>query len=236
MTTIGILGAGKLGTVLARLAVAAGHPTLIAASGEPEEIALLVDVMAPGAIATHSSDLVRDADIVILAVPLSKLHTIKPEPLAGKIVVDAMNYWPPVDGVIPEFENDAPSSLVVAAVLPGARIVRGLSHLGYHQLDEDARPVGASDRHAMAVAGDDLDAVEQVAELVDDLGFDPVITGGLGASACFGPGSAAFGTSVSRHDLIELLTQEGSGRLAGVAASSRRVPPETAAGLCHARR
>jgi 8-hydroxy-5-deazaflavin:NADPH oxidoreductase len=212
MTTIGILGAGKLGTVLARLAVAAGHTTLIAASGEPDEIALLVDVMAPGAVPAHAFDLTRDADIVILALPLSKLHTIKPEPLDGKIVVDAMNYWPPVDGVIPEFENDAPSSLAVAAVLPRARIVRGLSHLGYHQLDEDARPVAASDRHAMAIAGDDLDALSQVAALVDDLGFDPVIAGGLGISACFGPGSAAFGTSVSRQELIKLLRREGSGR------------------------
>jgi 8-hydroxy-5-deazaflavin:NADPH oxidoreductase len=209
VTTIGILGAGKLGTVLARLAVAAGHRTLIAASGEPDEIALLVDVMAPGAIPAHAVDLTRDADIVILALPLSRLHTIKPEPLDGKIVVDAMNYWPAVDGVILEFENGAPSSLAVAAVLPGARIVRALSHLGYHQLDEDARPVAAGDRHAMAIAGDDLDALDHVAALVDDLGFDPVIAGGLSASACFGPGTAAFGTSVPRHELITLLRREG---------------------------
>jgi 8-hydroxy-5-deazaflavin:NADPH oxidoreductase len=212
MTTIGILGAGKLGTVLARLAVAAGHTTLIAASGDPDEIALLVDVMAPGAIPTQASDLIRDADIVILALPLSKLHTINPEPLAAQIVVDAMNYWPPVDGVIPEFENDAPSSLAVAAALPRARIVRGLSHLGYHQLDEDARSAGASDRHAIAIAADDHDALDQVAALVNDLGFDPVVAGGLADSACFGPGSAAFGTSVSRHDLIELLNRQGSDR------------------------
>jgi 8-hydroxy-5-deazaflavin:NADPH oxidoreductase len=205
MTTIGILGAGKLGTVLARLAVTAGYRTLVAASGDPDEIALLLEVMAPGATPSWGADTAREADIVILALPLSKFHSVERKQLAGKIVIDAMNYWPPVDGTMPEFENGDASSIIVASAVPESRVVRALSHLGYHQLDEDAQPPGSQDRHAMAIAGDDADAVEQVAGLVDRLGFDPVLTGDLAASASFGPGTDLFGTSTSRHEVTRRL-------------------------------
>jgi predicted dinucleotide-binding enzyme len=209
VTTVGILGAGKLGTVLARLAVAAGYRTLIAASGDPAAIRLVVDVMAPGAIATSAADAAREGDLVVLAVPLGRYRTLPTTQLAGKVVVDAMNYWPPTDGVLPEFE-DAPSSPVVAAALPGARVVKALSHLDYHQLDEDARPPGAPDRHAAALAGDDEQAVQVAAELVDRMGFDPVVAGPLGAGARFGPGSRLFGVSASRADVEALLDAKGT--------------------------
>lgn len=210
MTTVGIIGAGKVGTVLARLAVAGGYHTLIAGSSDPAAIKLIVDVMAPGAIATSATQAARDSDIVILAVPLGRYRSLPAADLAGKVVIDAMNYWPPVDGIIAEFEDGVASSLVVAEALPGARLVRAFSHLGYHQLDEDARPAGAPDRHAIAIAGDDTSAVRVVAELVDRLGFDPVIAGGLGASALFGPGTDLFGTSTDRATVVRLLAAHGS--------------------------
>ena len=88
---------------------------------------------------------------------------------------------------------------------PGARLVKAFGHLGYHQLDEDTRPAGAPDRHAVAVAGDDGHAVRSVAGLVDRLGFDPVVAGPLEAGARFGPGSALFGVSVDRAQVERLL-------------------------------
>lgn len=208
MSTIGILGAGKLGTVLARLSVGAGHRTLIAASGDPDQIGLLVEVMAPGAIPSWADDAAREADVVILALPLSKVESVPHEHLAGKIVIDAMNYWPSVDGKVPEFETGHATSLIVADALPQSRVVRAFSHLGYHQLDQDARRSGSRDRHAIAIAGDDPDAVEQVAELVDRFGFDPVTAGDLASSALFGPGTALFGTSTSRDEVTQLLNRQ----------------------------
>lgn len=205
MTTVGILGAGKLGTVLARLAVAADYRTLIAASGAPAAIELIVDVMAPGAVAVSALQVAAQADIVILALPLSRHRTIPGEEFRGKVVIDAMNYWPPADGVVAEFETSTASSVVVAQGLPGARLAKALSHLDYHQLDEDARPAGAPDRHAIAIAADDEQAMREAAGLVDRLGFDPVLTGDLARSARFGPGTAAFGASVDRAGLMRII-------------------------------
>jgi predicted dinucleotide-binding enzyme len=205
MTTVGILGAGKLGAVLARLATAAGHNTLVAGSSTPDRIELILSVLAPAAHAVTAETAARDADIVILAAPLGRYDSLPAEQLTGKVVVDAMNYWPPSDGVIAEFEG-TPSSLVVAAALPGARLVKALSHLGYHELGDDSRPTDAPDRHAIALAGDDTDAVTTVAQLIDQLGFDPVIAGPLVEGVKFGPGSALFGVSEKREVVEKLLT------------------------------
>lgn len=205
MTTIGILGAGKLGSVLARLAVAGGYRTLIAGSGNPAAIQLIIDVLAPGATAATAGEVVADADIVILAIPLGRYLSIPRVPLASKVVVDAMNYWPATDGTLAMFEGGVSSSQVVQAHLAGSHVVKALSHLGYHQLGDDARPPGAADRHAIALAGDDEAAVHAVAQLVDRMGFDPVIAGPLETGARFGPGSAAFAVSTSHGDLANIL-------------------------------
>lgn len=205
MTTVGVLGAGKVGTVLARLAVQAGYRTLIAAAADPAAIGLIVQVMAPGAQAKTAATVAQEADIVILAVPLSRYRSLPADQLRGKVVIDAMNYWPPTDGILPEFEDPVASSLLVADALPGTQLVRAFSHLGYHQLDEDARPGGAADRHAIAIAGDDPRAVRVVADLVDRIGFDPVIAGDLATSVRFEPGTALFGTSTDRTHVTQLL-------------------------------
>lgn len=205
MTTVSILGAGKLGTVLGRLATLAGYRTLIAASGDPEAIQLVIDILTPGAVATASTDAARDADLIVLALPLHKYRTLPVRELAGKIVIDAMNYWPDIDGTIPEFESVGSSSEVIQSYLPDSRVVRAFSQLGYHQLDEDARPSGHPGRHALAIAGDDDEAVREVAHLVNAIGFDPVIAGSLADSSRFGPGTDAFGASLDRRDLESLL-------------------------------
>ncbi|PSL01788.1 hypothetical protein CLV30_11227 [Haloactinopolyspora alba] len=197
---VAVLGVGRVGTVVARSALRAGYSVNVASSGGADRIALLVDVAIPGARATTAADAVRDADIVVVAVPLGKFRSVDPEMLVGKVVVDIMNYWPPVDGHLEDFDGDASSSEVVAQHLGRSRLVKTLNHIGYHELEQDAAP-GASQRRALAVASDDEDAAGQVATMIDRFGFDPVIAGPLSAGRRFEPGTAIFNDAFTRSAL-----------------------------------
>ncbi|MGO4783792.1 NADPH-dependent F420 reductase [Cryobacterium sp. W22_MBD10_FK3] len=206
VSTIGILGAGRVGSAIARTALKAGYAVTIAGSGPAADIQLIVDIVTPGAVAMSAADAVASADLVVLAVPMHKFRSVDPATLAGKIVIDTMNYWQPIDGELHEFSADARSSSeVVGAHFAGARLVKTLNHIGYHDLETDARPAGAADRHALAIAGD-ATAAAVVAEVINRFGFDPVYAGPLEAGAAFEPGSPIFG---GRHTAAELTAELG---------------------------
>ena len=196
---LAVLGAGHVGPVIARLAVTAGHPVAIATSGDPEDIALITELVIPGAQARWAADAVADADIVVLAMPLHRVLDLDPGLLNGKIVVDAMNYWPASDGVLKPFE-DGGSSETVARRLAGSAVVKALNHIGYHELEDRARPTGAPDRRAAGVAGDDPVAVATISGLVDRVGYDPVRLANLRAGRVLQPGGPVFGTVLTRPE------------------------------------
>ena len=205
---LGIVGAGKLGTTLARAALTAGYDVVMSASGPPDDISLTVGVLAPGARTATTEDVVSQADIIVLAVPTHRFRELPPELFAGKIVVDAMNYWEPVDGEDPELASAAAgTSVVVQERFPSARVVKSLNQLGYHELDEHPRPKGAPDRLAVGAAGDDRLAVRQVMRLVDRLGFDPVDVGPLENGLALEPDGAAFAVPYTADELGKVVSR-----------------------------
>lgn len=201
---LGILGAGKLGTTLAQLALKVPYKVFISGSGTVEKIKLSVEILTPGAIAVTAEDAIIRSDVVILALPLSKYKNLPVELLKGKLVIDAMNYWWEVDGSIPELESASSSSEMVQHFLPQSHIVKAFSHIGYHNLLDDARPPGVIDRKAMAIAGDNVSDIERVASIVSSLGFDPLFIGNLSESKKLEPGNPLFGASVNLVKMREL--------------------------------
>lgn len=198
---IAVLGTGHVGPVIARVAIDAGYHVSIAASGDPERIALITQVLVPGAEPRWAADAVKDADIVVLAIPLHKFATFDPDLVAGKLVIDTMNYWPPVDGVQAMFEDRTyGSSEIVAHRLAGSTVVKSLNHIGYHELDSQRAPVGSPDRHALGIAGDDPAAVDVVAELIERIGYDAIKIESLNAGRLLEPGGPVFGASLRRNE------------------------------------
>ena len=207
--TIGIIGAGKLGITLARIARQYGFDVNIAGSGDPGKIALTAEVLAPGTNAMSSEDVAKNSDIVILALPLGKFRTLPKDALADKLVVDAMNYWWEVDGersaILPD---DQSSSEAVQEYLNGSHVVKAFNHIGYHDLFDEHKTKGSHGRKAMAIAGKDGTDVATVSKLVDGLGFDPLYIGELAKGQKLEPGTNVFGVSAELARLEKLLAVE----------------------------
>lgn len=204
--TIAVLGAGRVGTAIARTLLDAEYRVLIATSGDPSRIEAISRIVVPGAEPRWAGEAVAEADIVVLSIPLHRVSGLDPELFAGSVVIDGMNYWPPVDGVIPEFEH-APrgTSAAVQSLLPGAHVVKTFNHTGYHDLEPDRRGEGDPDRLALAVAGDDPAAVGVVAGIVERIGYDAVMLDDLEEGVVLQPGGDVFGSRLDAAGMTTVL-------------------------------
>jgi predicted dinucleotide-binding enzyme len=200
--TIAVLGAGHVGPAIARLALDAGHSVAIATSGNPGDLALVTELLIPGAEPLWAADAIARADIVVLAMPLHRFLRMDPNGLSEKLVIDAMNYWPPTDGRLPPPFGDQSigTSEVVAERLHDAAVVKTLNHVGYHELETYARAAGSVDRRALGVAGDAPDAIDTVSTFVDRIGYDAVPVGPLSGGRVLQPGGPVFGAVLRRQD------------------------------------
>jgi predicted dinucleotide-binding enzyme len=196
---VAIIGSGKIGATLARRLSETGHEVTLANSRGPESLAPLVAELGPPAHAAADVAAAAAAGaVVVLALPFFLYDQLPAEAFAGKIVVDATNYYPGRDGDIAELQDDSTtSSELIARHLSGARVVKAFNTMVWTQLGADGRPAGDRDRLLHFVAGDDAVAKAIVRELADDIGFDTIDHGGLAAGRAQQPGSAVFGVPLT---------------------------------------
>jgi predicted dinucleotide-binding enzyme len=183
MKTIGLIGAGHIGSQLARLAVAHGYDVVISNSRGPRTLASLVDELGPRARAATPEEAAATGDIVIVTIPLKNYRSVPVAPLAGKIVIDTNNYYPQRDGHIPELDNESTTtSEILQAHLPTSKVVKAFNHIYAAALTTDGQPAGTQNRRALVIVGNDEAAKATVTNLIDQFGFDVVDAGPLSES------------------------------------------------------
>jgi len=180
MPTIGLIGAGHIGSQLARLAVAHGYDVVLSNSRGPETLSTLVAELGPRARAATVADAAQAGDIVVVTIPLKNYRSVPAEPLKGKIVIDTNNYYPQRDGHIPELDSESTTTAeLLQRHLPASKVVKAFNHIQAAALTAEAQPAGTGNRRALVIAGDDGSAKSAVARLIDQFGFDVVDAGPL---------------------------------------------------------
>ena len=183
MTTIGIIGAGHIGSQVARKAVELGYDVVISNSRGPETLAGLVAELGPRARAATAAEAAAAGDFAVVTVPLRNYRDIPAEPLAGKIVIDTNNYYWERDGRFPELDNgEATTSGLLQEHLLKSKVAKGFNHIMASQITSDGTPAGTQNRRALATASDYAEASDLVAKLYDEFGFDTVNIGPLSES------------------------------------------------------
>jgi len=180
MTTIGLIGAGHIGSQVGRLAVSHGYNVVVSNSRGPETLAGLVAELGPKARAATALEAAKAGDIVVVTIPLKNIKTVPVEPLVGKIVVDTNNYYPQRDGHIAELDAETTTTAeLLQAHLPKSKVVKAFNHIYAAELTTHGQPAGAPNRRALVIAGDDAMAKKVVTEMLDAFGFDTVDAGAL---------------------------------------------------------
>lgn len=188
---IGIIGSGNIGSTLARNLKALGHQVLIANSRGPSTLAEFA--AETGVIAATVEQAAQAADLVIIAVPQLAVANLPLEVLQANsaVVVDAGNYYPTRDGVVPQVEAGATDSEWIASVL-GRPVIKAFNNILAESLAKRGTPGGAGERIALSVAGDDNRAKQLVHGVIRALGFDAIDGGALAESWRQQPGTPAY--------------------------------------------
>jgi 8-hydroxy-5-deazaflavin:NADPH oxidoreductase len=204
--TIGLIGAGNIGSQIARAAIASGYDVVISNSRGPETLTDLVSELGPRARAGTTGEAAAAGDLVAVAIPLRAIGDVPAEPLVGKTVIDANNYYPRRDGNIAALDDDSlTSSELVQSQLPGAHIIKAFNHIYARQITTDGTPPGTRNRRALAIAGDNTAAKAQVAELIDGFGFDVTDVGPLAESWRIQPGTPGYVQRMNAEELTAAL-------------------------------
>ncbi len=204
--TIGLIGAGHIGSQVARLAVKAGHDVVISNRRGPDTLADLVKELGPHARADTPEGAATAGDIVVVTVPLKNYRETPVAPLAGKIVIDTNNYYPDRDGHIAELDNESStSSELLQAHLPSSKVVKAFNHIQAAHLTAHSQPAGTANRRGLVIAGDDAQAKATVSAMLDQFGFDVVDAGPLSEGWRIQPDTPGYGPRRSADELRQNL-------------------------------
>jgi predicted dinucleotide-binding enzyme len=203
---IGLIGSGRIGGTLARLAVDSGHDVVLSNSRGPETLQALADALGPRATAGSVADAALEGDVVVVTVPLKVYATVPADLLYGKVVIDTNNYYPDRDGHFVELDDaSTTSSELLAEHLSGSFVVKAFNTIYFEDLATQGQPAGEPGRRALPIAGDDPSAKAIVAGLIDSIGFDVVDAGPLSEGWRFQPGTPAYNVRLAEHELRKAL-------------------------------
>lgn len=183
MSTVGIIGAGNIGSTLARGFAARGYQVVISNSRGPETLADLVTDIGDGVRAATAQEAAETGDFVVVTVPLKAYQDVPVEPLAGKVVLDTNNYYWERDGRIADLdEHRTTTSQMLQEHLPQSKVAKAFNHIMAADILTDGSPAGTAGRRALATASDDADAAALATRIYDEFGFDTVNVGPLADS------------------------------------------------------
>jgi len=221
MTTVGLIGSGRIGSTVARLAIAAGYDAVLSNSRGPETLRDVVESLGPRARAATGDEAAVLSDLVVVAVPVKAYQALPAEALAGRLVLDAGNYYPPRDGNVPELDDKSlTSSAYLRRSVPGAEVVKVFNNIFFKHLQNLARPAGSAYRSCLPIAGDSAAAKETVAEFLDAIGYEALDYGTLAESWRQEPGTPAYGAPYGSFD-------DEKGRPAGVGVIQEAIDAAT---------
>jgi predicted dinucleotide-binding enzyme len=202
MTTIGLIGAGHIGSQIARQAVAHGYDVVVSNSRGPETLADLVAELGDKARAAGSTEAAEAADIAVVTIPFNAIDAVPVQPLAGKTVIDTNNYYWERDGHVAELDDlSETSSQKLQEHLPDSHVVKAFNHIYASDITDQALDAGAPDRRALAIFGDDDAAKQTVADFIDTIGFDVVDGGALSESWRIQRDTPAYGPRMTADEL-----------------------------------
>jgi 8-hydroxy-5-deazaflavin:NADPH oxidoreductase len=207
---IGIIGAGNIGGIAARLFVEAGHEVAISNSRGPESLREQVAELGARARATTVEEAARFGEVILISIPYGRFKQLPASAFTGKIVIDSNNYYPQRDGHIADLEKgNTTSSELLSEYLPGARIVKGFNTIWVQHLKTQGNTdLPPNERRAVFIAGDDPDAKKAVAKLIDDIGFAAVDTGSLREGGKKQqPGSPVYNKTLTAREALRILNQ-----------------------------
>jgi predicted dinucleotide-binding enzyme len=183
MTTVGIIGAGHIGSALAEGLAQRDYDVVIANSRGPETLDDLVSRLGDNVRAATAQEAAAAADWAIVTVPLKAIDALPVDELAGKIVLDTNNYYWERDGRIAALEDkQTTTTQMLQDHLVGAKVVKAFNHILAPDILTDGTPAGTPDRRALAIAGDDADAVALATRIYEEFGFDTVDIGSIAES------------------------------------------------------